>query len=48
LKIKQLNIPRRLYIVHRRNDPPSHAAEALLELIRAKEARKSARSGAEN
>ena len=41
LKIRQLNIPRRLFIVHRRNDPPSHAAEALLELIRAREARRS-------
>jgi DNA-binding transcriptional LysR family regulator len=40
LKIKQLNIPRRLYIVHRRHDPPSHASEALLQLIREREARK--------
>ena len=49
LKIKQLNIPRRLYIVHRRGDPPSHAAEALLQLIRAREARKTGtRSGTTN
>ena len=49
LKIKQLNIPRRLYIVHRRHDQPSHAAEALLELIRKREARKAVTgSGAAN
>lgn len=34
LTIKQLNIPRRLYLVHRRNDKPSHAAAALLRLLR--------------
>jgi DNA-binding transcriptional LysR family regulator len=34
LTIKQLNIPRRLYFVHRRNDKPSHAAAALLRLLR--------------
>jgi DNA-binding transcriptional LysR family regulator len=45
LKIKQLNIPRRLYIVHRRYDQPSHAAEALLQLIRAREARRVTGSG---
>jgi DNA-binding transcriptional LysR family regulator len=47
LKIKQLNIPRRLYIVHRRNDPPSHAAEALLELIRGRQSKIVGKSGAE-
>ena len=34
LKIKQLNIPRRLYLVHRRDDKPSHAAGALLRMLR--------------
>lgn len=34
LRIKQLNIPRRLYLVHRRHDKPSHAASALLEMLR--------------
>jgi DNA-binding transcriptional LysR family regulator len=37
LHVKQLNIPRRLYFVHRRNDKPSHAAAALLKLLRKNE-----------
>jgi DNA-binding transcriptional LysR family regulator len=40
LRIRQLNIPRRLYLVHRKNDKPSHAAEAFLGLIRGREASK--------
>ena len=34
LRIKQLNIPRRLYLVYRRRDKLSHAASALLQLLR--------------
>lgn len=37
LRVKQLNIPRTLYLVHRRNDKPSHAAAALLKLLRKNE-----------
>ena len=49
LKIKQLNIPRQLYIVHRRHDKPSHAAEALLQLIRGRAGRNaSVRTDVEN
>jgi DNA-binding transcriptional LysR family regulator len=44
LRIRQLNIPRRLFLVHRKNDKPSHAAEAFLELIRAREASKSVKA----
>jgi len=37
LRIKQLNIPRRLYLVHRRDGKMSHAALALLQLFRNRE-----------
>jgi DNA-binding transcriptional LysR family regulator len=33
LRIKQLNIPRRLYLVHRREEKLSHTAQALLPLL---------------
>lgn len=42
VRIKQLKIPRRLYMVYRRNEQPSHAAAALLELLRAKRVRERA------
>jgi DNA-binding transcriptional LysR family regulator len=44
LRIRELNIPRRLYLVHRKNDKPSHAAEAFLRLIRARDASKSVKA----
>jgi DNA-binding transcriptional LysR family regulator len=35
VRIRQLNIPRRLYLVYRRNEKLNHAADALLGLLRA-------------
>lgn len=34
LRVRQLNIPRRLYMVYRRRDNLSHAASALLQMLR--------------
>jgi DNA-binding transcriptional LysR family regulator len=38
VRIQQLKVPRRLYLVYRRNEQLSHAAAALLDLLRTKKA----------
>jgi DNA-binding transcriptional LysR family regulator len=35
VKIRQMHLPRHLYLVHRRGEKLSHAAHALLRLLRA-------------
>ncbi len=39
VRIRQLNIPRRLYLVYRRNEKLNHAANALLKLLRSENER---------
>ncbi len=44
LRIRQLNIPRRLFLVYRRNEKLNHAANALLKLLQESDGRFEARN----